>query len=62
MIKKDVFRHPKRCRVTSYYWSGFSTVQALVNDAWLKWRRPEHRTPSVRLQILPKEETIGCEH
>ena len=55
----DFFRPPSNCPLTSYYWSGFSTLQAAVDDAWLRWQRPGHRTPDIRLSILPKEETTS---
>ncbi len=57
----DFFRSPSNCPVTSYYWSGFSTVQSMVDEEWLRWRRPSHVPPKVALQMLPKQAVTSCE-
>ena len=31
------FRYPWNCPVTSYYWSGLSSLQYAVDRAWLSW-------------------------
>ena len=41
--------------MTSYYWSGFATVQAMVEQSWLLWKNDDHIIPNVDFQILPKE-------
>ncbi len=68
----DFFRPPANCPVTSYYWSGFSTLQAIIDQVrqiskrrirltfdlwyqeWLKWKEPNHVSPDISLQMLPK--------
>ncbi len=49
----DYLRVPSGCPITSYYWSGFSTLQASIDHTWLGWKDSRHATPSVGLQLLP---------
>ena len=56
-----LFRRPIGCPVTSYYWSGFATVQALVEQSWLQWKESSHIMPSVKFQLLPKEYATSSE-
>ncbi len=56
----DYLRVPSGCPITSYYWSGFSTLQASIDHTWLGWKDSRHATPSVGLQLLPMIEFTSC--
>ncbi|XP_023324416.1 ATP-binding cassette sub-family A member 9 [Eurytemora carolleeae] len=51
--------YPVKCPVTSYFWSGFTTLQFAVEHTWLQKKNSSHSIPQILLEQLPKPRYSG---
>ncbi|XP_059079473.1 cholesterol transporter ABCA5-like isoform X1 [Tigriopus californicus] len=59
----SLFGFPAPCSVGTYYWSGFSTIQAVIDNEWMKFQLAKSGEtftfPKIALQMMPKHEFTG---